>query len=132
MYVVHATPTAATAKLISTAEGTASTPHGDLTSPMHVITRVNATAYTAPLSTAQPTSPSATSAGLTGVASTASYSLAYLSRKKTLNVESNMAPFSADTASRPGATNSRYGTGCPPGPATVPTSAPRPMPTDSR
>ena len=49
-----------------------------------------------------------------------------------LNVESLSAPFSAETASSPGATNSRYGTGCPPGPVTSPTSAPMPTPTDSR
>jgi len=81
---------------------------------------------------AQPTSPSATSPGPTGVASTASYSLANFIRAKMLNVESYIAPFSADTASRPGATNSRYGTGCPPGPVTVPTSPPMPTPTASR
>ena len=41
-------------------------------------------------------------------------------------------PFIEDTASRPGATNSRYGMSCPPGPCTFPTSTPSPRPTDSR
>ena len=81
---------------------------------------------------AQPISPSATWVGRIGVASTASYSLAYLSRKKTLNVESYIAPFIEDTASSPGATNSRYGTSWPPGPGTFPTRTPSPRPTDSR
>ena len=85
-----------------------------------------------PRSSAQPISPSATWAGRIGVARIASYSLAYFSRKKMLNVESYMAPFIEDTASRPGATKSRYGMRCPPGPGTLPTSTPRPSPTDSR
>ncbi len=49
-----------------------------------------------------------------------------------LNVESNIAPFIEDTASRPGATKSRYGMRCPPGPGTFPISTPSPIPTDKR
>src|SRR6266700_4036269 len=55
-----------------------------------------------PRNSAQPISPSATWAGRIGVARTASYSLSYLSRKKMLNVESYIAPFIEDTASKPG------------------------------
>src|ERR1700750_1496002 len=55
-----------------------------------------------PRSSAQPISPSATWAGRIGVARIASYNLAYFSRKKMLNVESYMAPFLEDTATRPG------------------------------
>src|SRR3954447_6319081 len=86
----------------------------------------------APRISAQPISPSASWAGRIGVARIASYSLAYLSRKKTLKVESYIAPFIEDTASRPGATNSRYGTRRPPGPGTLPIRTPRPSPSDSR
>ena len=43
-----------------------------------------------------------------------------------------MAPFIADVASSAGATKLAYPTGWPPGPATVPTSLPRPTPMDSR
>ena len=55
--------------------------------------------------THQLSSPSATSVTPRGVDSMASYVLAILSLKKTRKVESSMAPFMADEASRPGATN---------------------------
>src|SRR5579872_5277097 len=132
MYVVPVIPSEANANPISTATGTSSTAQGDETRSMPSMTIMNATAYTLPLISAQPISPSATSDGRIGVASTESYSLAYLSRKKMLNVESYMAPFIDETASSPGATNSRYGISGPPGPATFPTSTPSPIPTDSR
>jgi hypothetical protein len=64
------------------------------------------TEYSVPRLTAQPISPSATSAGDIGVASTASYSRAYFSLKNTFIVESYTAPFIADDAMRAGATNS--------------------------
>ena len=77
-------------------------------------------------------SPTATSRGPIRVASTESYSLAYLSLKKTLYVESKTAPFIADEASIAGATNTAYGTCWPPSVVTVPTSAPSPMPSENR
>ena len=67
-----------------------------------------------------------------GVASTESYSFSYFSLKNTLNVASKIAPFIDADASIAGATNSTYPMGRPVGPATLPTSAPRPSPMDSR
>src|SRR5207247_9402612 len=75
-----------------------------------------------PRSRAQPISPSATWAGRIGVARIASYSLAYFSRKKMLNVESYMAPVIEGTASRHGATKSRHGMRCPTGQGSLPAS----------
>ncbi len=66
------------------------------------------------------------------MASTESYSLEYLSLKKTLNVESNTAPFMAELAISAGATNSAYGTTRPVSVVTSPTSDPRPMPSPNR
>ena len=43
-----------------------------------------------------------------------------------------MAPFIAEEASSAGATNAVYSIGWPSGPATVPTSAPIPMPMENR
>ena len=54
-------------------------------------------------------SPRATSVVVSGVASIWSNSLLYFSLKKKLNVESSRAPFIAEAASMPGATNSAYG-----------------------
>ena len=50
----------------------------------------------------------ATSTGVTGVASTASYNLLYFSLKNRLNVASMSAPFMALSASIAGATNAVY------------------------
>jgi hypothetical protein len=52
--------------------------------------------------------------------------------KKKLNVASVIAPFIEELASSAGATNSWYGISWPPGPGTVPTSAPSPNPMLSR
>src|SRR5260370_20171608 len=119
MYAEQAWPTAANANPMSSATGTASTAQNECSSPRAAITSVNAAAYRQPRNSAQLISPSATSAGRMGVASIASYSFTYFNLKNTLNVESYSAPFIADTARRPCATNSRQGTG-PPGPATGP------------
>jgi hypothetical protein len=58
-----------------------------------------------PRSSAQVSSPTATSVVRSGVASMASKLRAYLNLKKKLKVVSNTAPFIAAAASRPGATN---------------------------
>ena len=68
------------------------------------MTIMKAMAYSPPRISAQPISPRATSPERMGVASAASYSLAYLSRKKMLKVESKIAPFIAEVASSAGAT----------------------------
>jgi len=52
--------------------------------------------------------------------------------KKTLNVESKMAPFIADAAISAGATNTAYGTVLPPSVVTVRIRAPSPMPSENR
>ena len=62
----------------------------------------------------------------------ASYVCEYFSLMKKLNVVSSTAPFIAAAAMSPGATNVSYSTGTPFGPGTLPTSAPTPMPIDSR
>ena len=56
----------------------------------------------------------------------------YFSLKKTLNVESKIAPFIADEASSAGATNTAYGTVVPPSVVTSRTSAPSPTPSENR
>src|SRR5690349_18921641 len=88
MNVVAAMPAAAKANPVSSAEGSTPTAQGDLSRPITSITAVNANAYRAPRISAQRTCPSATSCARIGVASAASYSLAYLIRKNTLYVES--------------------------------------------
>src|SRR5665647_2778429 len=118
MYVAEAIPTAANAQPIRVAAGTASRAHHVGTAPE----------YTRPRSSAQVISPIATSRGPSGVASTESYSLAYLRLKNTLVVESKMAPFIADAASRAGAPKTRYGTARPPPKSASPTMEPIPTP----
>src|SRR5262245_32459270 len=105
MYVVHARPAPANPNPISTAPGTASTAHHDSTTPKNSIVIKKPVEYTAPRISAQRTSPTATSATPTGVASTASYVCEYLYFTKKLKVVSSAAPFIAAAASSPGATN---------------------------
>src|SRR5215203_5208013 len=100
MNVVAAIPTAANAYLIRLAAGIANSAHHDVTTPAAVATTRKATEYSSPRISAQEISPSAMSRGPSGVESTESYSFAYLSLKKTLNVESNTAPFIAADAIR--------------------------------
>ena len=72
MYVVSAMPRAPNAVLMSTQTGRARTIHGEPTMPSaHIVSR-NIVEYRNPRMTAQPISPSATSAGTIGVASTVS------------------------------------------------------------
>src|SRR6266542_4095244 len=104
--VVSAIPAPANAYPISTETGSASTAHQEPIRPIASITTTNIAEYAAPRSSAQVTSPVATSHGRSGVASTASYSLAYFILKKMLYVESKTAPFIAEDASMAGATNS--------------------------
>ena len=132
MNVVPNMPTAENAKPISVAAGTASNAHQECTVPTRQATIRNAVAYRPPRISDQAISPTATSRGPSGVASTESYSLANLSLKNTLNVESNTAPFIAEAASSAGATKSAYGTTRPPSVVTVLISAPRPIPSENR
>jgi len=76
-------------------------------------------------------SPLATSRGVNGEANTASYVCEYFIFTKKLNVVSRSDPFIAAIASRPGATNVRYETICPPT-SMSPTSLPTPTPIDNR
>src|SRR5690349_802441 len=105
MYVVQAVPIAANANPVSTTTGMVSTAHHDEIRPISSMTTTNETEYIEPRASAQVISPSATSAGVTGVARTASYSLLYFSLKNRLNVASMIAPFMALAASIAGATN---------------------------
>src|SRR5450756_2389437 len=93
MYVAEAIPTAANAQPIRVAAGTASRAHHVVTAPAKPATSRNAPEYTRPRSSAQVISPIATSRGPRGVASTESYSLAYLSLKNTLVVESKTVSY---------------------------------------
>ena len=68
---------------------------------------------------------------VSGVASIWSKSLSYLSLKKKSKVESSIAPFIAEAASMPGATNSAYGIVWPWNSKPV-TSCPTPMPIENR
>ena len=81
MNVVAAMPTAANANASSVAAGTANTAHGDRTSPSTRMTTTNPSPYSVARITAQAISPSATSPGPSGVASTASYVFWKLSLK---------------------------------------------------
>ncbi len=105
--------------------------HSEWIRPSAAITIRNGMAYRPPRISAQPISPAAMSPELIGVASAESYSLAYLSRKKTLKVESITAPFMAEVASRAGATKLGKLMSWPPT-CTLPTRAPIPTPMDSR
>src|SRR5215207_8073972 len=100
---VQAMPVAPKAKPTRRAAGSARTPQGDRNSPMTSITRQNAAAYTPARTSAQPISPLAMSTGASGVASIASYNLAYLNLKKTLRVVSYTTPFIAELANMAGA-----------------------------
>ena len=84
-----------------------------------------------PRSSDQVSSPRATSAVVSGVASICSNSFSYFSLKKKLNVESRSAPFIAEAASMPGATNSAYGMTSPLN-SNPDTSCPTPTPIENR
>ena len=56
----------------------------------------------------------------------------YFSLKKTLKVESKIAPFIAEAASSAGAMNTAYGTVVPPSVVTSSISAPSPIPSENR
>src|SRR5690606_19132099 len=120
------------AQPMSVAAGRASSAHHDVTTPASAHTTRNATAYTSPRSSAHAISPTATSRGPSGVASTESYRRAYLSLKNTCVVESKTAPFIADAASSAGATKIAYWTTVPSSVRTSPTSAPMPTPIANR
>src|SRR4051812_23980234 len=105
MSVVPAMPSAANANPMRVAAGSAASAHQECTRPNAAMTIRKATAYNAPRMSAQQVSPTAMSPAPTGVASMASYVLAYLSLKNMLNVVSKMAPFIADAARSAGAMN---------------------------
>ena len=65
---VAAMPTAPNANPRSSAAGTASTTHGEITRPSATITPMNPSAYSPPRISAQPSSPRAMSPGDSGVA----------------------------------------------------------------
>src|SRR5690242_12131643 len=120
MNVAPAIPIPANAKPTSTAAGSARIAHGEWTCPSTDTVIRKAIAYRKPRKSAHDVSPTATSRGPSGVASTESYSFMYFIFQNVLEA-SYIAPFIAAVASSAGAMKLAYDTSSPFGAGTLPT-----------
>src|SRR5690606_38825924 len=132
MSVASASPSDPNANPTSSAAGRATAASSGVVRPSTAMRARNATLYSEPRIMAQPSSPNATSTGVTGVLSTPSYSLANFIFAKKFMAASATAPFMAEAASSAGARKVRYGTVRPSDRGMSPTSAPTPHPMATR